>query len=116
MEDCDSSPSMSFTCTITGQLRVNLPPINSVDYSANHTKKTPSRDGENALVVDELLCFVHNQLQRLLVDFIMKLCLGFYKEEEIFPAKEKVYDITNGIRKHCGWNEKHIGPNRIEII
>ena len=75
-------------------------------------KLTQTEDLNKSPVINELLCFAHNRLQRLPVDFIVKLCVGFYSDDEIYIAKRTLYDTTEGIRKNCGRYKKHIGPNK----
>ena len=42
----------------------------------------------------------------------MKLCVGFYSDDEIYIAKRTLYDTTEGKCKNCGHFKKHIDPHK----
>ena len=104
-----SDPSLG---TNAQPLRVRLPPKDSMLLYVNDEKLTQREDLNKSPVINELLCFAHNRLQRLPVDFVVKLCVGFYSDDEIYIAKRTLYDTTEGKRKNCGRYKKHIGPNK----
>ena len=47
----------------------------------NEERLALSEDLNISAVINEPQCFAHNRLQRLPVDFIVKLCLGFYSDD-----------------------------------
>ena len=107
-----SSVSNSSLGTNAQPLRVRLPPKDSMLPYVNDEKLTQREDLTKSPVINELLCFAHNRLQRLPVDFVVKLCVGFYSDDEIYIAKRTLYDTIEGKRKNCGRYKKHIGPNK----
>ena len=91
-------------------LVVQLPPETCENKRPEQEKYTACKHP----VVNELLCFVHNRLKILPVDYILKLCQGFYNDDAIVTAKRILYNNTEGIRKSCIRYIKHKGQNKIQ--
>ena len=121
----------------TKKLIVNLPPINSVDYSNHSMDKTkpetkqnpekhsspqsepiaraaetnPAQHGQP--IINELLCFIQYKMDTLPIKLIVDICQGFYSDEAVTSAKRILYEATEGVRKSCIRYKKYIGPDKL---
>lgn len=52
-----------------------------------------SDDGNDKLIIDEVLCYVQNKMKILPVDAIVQLCETTFKPEQIEKSKERLFDV-----------------------
>ena len=102
----------------TKKLIVNLPPVNSVDYSnhsINHSDKAPegyismfvprppmplsSDYHKKQFIVNEVLCYIQNKMNSEAKEVIVNLASQFFTYEEIIAAKKLLYEVAPVTRR-----------------
>ena len=88
----------------------NLPDSKDHSTSANGTTKSC----EDQIVVNELLCFLQNRLDRLPAEIVINICNSFYDDDDVFSAKQQLFNITQNVRdskhrfiKRCGERKRY---------
>ena len=81
----------------SAELVVNIPPLEKTNPS-KHTLP----------IINELLCFTQNMINRLPVEHVVKLCTDYYSAEVIIASKHTLYDNTSNNNRRF---RNHQGPN-----
>ena len=65
-----------------------------VQHSQEAPNESVNKDGIPTIVLNKLLCFVHNKINLLLSETITQLCSKHYRSEEIEVAKEIIRGLS----------------------
>ena len=94
--------------------KVSEPQQHPLVTSFSQTSAVPLSKGTQTgaqPVINELLCFVQNRMERIPVNMITRLCADFYSNDEIFASKKLLFHMTEDkqdfrLIKHLGVNKK----------